>query len=136
MTKERSRWHAGLGAGVAPQLRVLAPGTLGGRELSVGAALAGPAQATETIESFKTNAREENTLPPPEGLGEMVATGFAQGAPSGEEFTIETAEGEIDTVEVSPSTTYIDPAVSEPRLSDIALGDYITVSGKISGPET
>ena len=68
------------------------------------------------------------------GLGEIVATGYAQGPPSNEEFTIETAEGEIDTVEVSPSTTYIDRAVRIPKLSNISVGDYITVWGTISGP--
>ena len=65
-----------------------------------------------------------------------MAEGFAQGAPSGEEFTIESREGQMNGVEVSPSTTYIDPAVSKPRLSDIALGFYVTVFGEVSGPDT
>jgi hypothetical protein len=42
----------------------------------------------------------------------------------------------MTTVEVSPSTTYIDSAVSKPRLSDIALGFYITVFGEVSGADT
>ena len=98
-------------------------------------ALAGPAQATEPIESFKTAAIESQP-PLPEGLGEVVAEGFAQGTPSGNEFSIESREGEVKGVEVSASTTYIDPAVSKPRLSDIALGFYVTVFGEISGPDT
>ena len=101
--------------------------------LVIGAALAAPAQANEAIESFKTNAHETSTLPLPEGLGQVVATGFAQAAPSGESFTIETGEGFIDTIEVSPSTTYIDRAVRQPSLSNISIGDSVTAFGTISG---
>ena len=39
-------------------------------------------------------------------------------------------------VEVSSSTTYIDPAISKPHLSDISLGFYVTVFGEVSGPDT
>ena len=102
--------------------------------LLVAAAVAAPAQASETIESFKTNAVETSILPLPEGLGQVVATGFAQGSPNGESFTIETSEGSIDTVEISPSTTYIDTSLRQPSLSDVKIGDYITVFGTISGP--
>jgi hypothetical protein len=102
--------------------------------LSVLAVLAAPAQASEVIESFKTNAVETSTLPLPEGLGQVVATGFAQGTPNGESFTIETKEGPVDTVEVSPSTTYIDRALRQPSLNDVKVGDFITVFGTISGP--
>ena len=101
--------------------------------LLLTAALAVPAQASEAIKSFKTNAIETNTEPPPEGLGQVVGSGFAQGAVSGESFTIETTEGSIDTIEVSPSTTYIDRIVRKPSLSNVALGDYITAFGTISG---
>ncbi len=100
------------------------------------AALAGPAQASEAIESFKTGAIENSQQSPPQGLGEVVAEGFAQETPSSEEFTIESREGEIKGVEVSPSTTYIDPAVSKPRLSDVAPGFYVTIFGEVSGPDT
>ena len=98
-------------------------------------ALAGPAQASQSIESFRTGAIE-NQQPLPEGLGEVVAEGFAQGAPSGNEFSVISRTGQVKTVEVSSSTTYIDSAVSKPRLSDIALGFYITVFGEVSGPAT
>jgi hypothetical protein len=137
MTKERSTMSTqAVGAGgraAAPRALRLALSVAA--SLLVGAALAAPTHATETIESLKTNAREVSTLPLPEGLGEIVATGYAQGVPSGESFAVETADGTIDTVEVSPSTTYINPAVRIPALSDITIGDYITVWGTISGTE-
>ena len=101
----------------------------------LGLALAGPAQASQSIESFRTGAIE-NQQPLPEGLGEVVAEGFAQGAPSGNEFSVISRTGQVKTVEVSSSTTYIDSAVSKPRLSDIALGFYITVFGEVTGPAT
>ena len=60
-----------------------------------------------------------------------MAEGFAQGAPSGKEFSVISRKGQVKSVEVSPSTTYIDPVVPKPRLSDIALGFYITVFGEV-----
>ena len=128
MQAVRARGHAAARCALRLALSVAA-------SLLVGAALAAPAQATEAIESLKTNAREVSTLPLPEGLGEIVATGYAQGAPSGKSFAIETAGSTIDTVEVSSSTTYINSAVRIPALSDITIGDYITVWGTISGTE-
>ena len=101
----------------------------------LGLALAGPAQASQSIESFRTGAIE-NQQPLPEGLGEVVAEGFAQGAPSGNEFSVISRTGQVKTVEVSSSTTYIDPVVPKPRLSDIAVGFYITVFGEVTGPAT
>jgi hypothetical protein len=76
---------------------------------------------------------------PPPGLREFAAAGIVQGAPVGEAFTIETREGSIDMVEVSPSTTYVrakpipGEEASPPSLSDVAPGDYLGVSGAVSG---
>ena len=98
-------------------------------------ALAGPADATESIESFRTGAIE-NQQPLPEGLGEVVVEGFAQGPPSGDEFSVLSRTGQVKTVEVSSSTTYIDPVDPKPHLGDISLGFYITVFGEVTGPGT
>ena len=57
--------------------------------------------------------------------------------PSGESFTIETSDGSTDTVEVSPSTTYSRarpvPGETDPDPRDVAPGDYVGVSGTLSG---
>ena len=92
------------------------------------------AQASENVTSFKTTL-VEGTAP----LGVVAATGIVTSQPSGESFTIETQSGSLDTVEVSPSTTYT-RAVPQPgettglTLADVAPGDYVGVAGKLSGP--
>ena len=98
-------------------------------------AFAASAQASETIESFRTNAKEQNLQPPPEGLGEIVGTGYALGPPVAGNFEIETAEGAIDTVETTPSTTYQEPSVIKPRLEDIRQGFFVTIYGERTGPQ-
>ena len=76
---------------------------------------------------------------PPPSLRELALTGIVQAQPSGESFTIETRSGSTDTVKVSPSTVYADarPAPGEesspPTLSDVESGDYVGVSGTVSG---
>jgi hypothetical protein len=97
--------------------------------------LATPAFAEEPITSFKTTLVEANAP-----LGQVAASGIVQAPPSGEKtFSIETRAGALDTVEVSPSTTYSKarPAPGEesspPTLSDVAPGDYVGVVGAISG---
>ena len=93
---------------------------------------ASAAQASEGIESFKTTLFEASTPP-----AELAATGIVQGMPSGESFTIETKGGSSDIVEVSTSTTYARsrPILDEPTptLSDVGVGDYVAVSGTVSG---
>jgi hypothetical protein len=73
----------------------------------------------------------------PSNLNGFAAAGIVQAAPSGEGFVIETRGGSTDTVEVSSSTTYARarPAPSEPSptLGDLASGDYVGVSGTLSG---
>ena len=68
---------------------------------------------------------------------ELVTEGVVQAQPSGESFTIETGHGAIDTVEVSPSTTYSRarpvPGIPQPTLSDVLGADFVGVSGSISG---
>jgi hypothetical protein len=91
------------------------------------------AQASEAITSFKTTLVEANAP-----LGEPVVTGIVQTQPSGESFTIETHSGSIDTVEVSPSTTYTrarpEPGeeASPPTLSDVTTGDDVGVAGVLA----
>jgi hypothetical protein len=92
------------------------------------------AQASEEIESFETSAIENSSQPLPEGLGELVGEGFATGAASGTSFPIETKEGAIETVEVTPTTEYIDRIVSEPSIDDIRTGDFLYLFGTRSGP--
>ncbi len=82
---------------------------------------------------------------PGEGI-ELTATkvqiadptaGIVQAAPSGESFTIETLTGSTDTVEVSPSTTYVkakpEPGETSPTLADVGVGDYVGIVGPLSG---
>jgi hypothetical protein len=95
---------------------------------------AAPAAAQEQVNTFKTTLVEAGAP-----LGEAAATGIVQGEPVGESLQIETAQGSLYTVEVSPSTTYrrANPIPSEETtsatLSDVAPGDYVGVSGAISG---
>jgi hypothetical protein len=67
------------------------------------------------------------------GHREFAAAGVVQGAPSGESFTIETHGGATDTVVVSSSTTYSEPGVSSPTLSNVESGDRVVVFGTVSG---
>ncbi len=89
--------------------------------------------AKEGIKTFQTTAIETNTNPPPSDLGKVAAAGTVQAEPLAERFDIETNEGATDTVEVSGATTYIDAVVSSPSLSDIAVGDEVTVFGILAG---
>ncbi len=98
-------------------------------------AFVGTARASEAIESFQTNSVEQNFSPPSEGLGEIVGTGFALGPSVAGNFEIETREGAIDAVETTPSTTYLEPSVTRPRLEDIKQGFYLTIYGERSGPQ-
>jgi hypothetical protein len=98
-------------------------------------AFAASAQASETIEAFRTNSKEQNLQPPPEGLGEIVGTGYALGPPVAGNFEIETPEGAVDTVETTPSTTYQEPSVIRPRLEDVRQGFSVTIYGERTGPQ-
>ena len=96
-----------------------------------GTRRAGPGERDDRIVQNKRRRNEH--LPLPEGLGQIVATGYAQGAPSGESFSLESSEGTIDTVEVSSSTNLHQFRPAEPSLSDVKIGDYITVFGNDLG---
>jgi len=94
-----------------------------------------PAGAAENVTSFHTTLIETNAP-----LGEVAAEGLVTAQPSGQSFTIETREGQIDTVEVvPPSTTYArarpEPgeAANPPTLADVGPGDYVGVAGTLSG---
>ncbi len=97
-------------------------------------AFAGPACAEERVESFKTTLVESSAP-----VGEAAAIGVLQGEPIGESFTIETSEGTIDSVEVSPSTTYRrarsvpGEEANLPTLGDVRGGDLVGIAGSISG---
>jgi hypothetical protein len=90
------------------------------------------ALASEAIESFKTTSAETNAPFPP-AYGEPIATGIVEAEPSGEAFKIETHGGSTDTVEVSPSTTYIDPGIPNPTLANVSAEAFTEVFGKILG---
>ncbi len=112
----------------------LHPGVVASAAAVLALALAAPASAEERVESFKTTL-VESSVP----LGETAATGIVQGEPVGESFTIETREGPIDNVEVSPSTTYrrarsvLGEEANLPTLSDVRSGDLVGLAGAISG---
>ncbi len=99
---------------------------------AVAAWIPSTAQASENITSFKTTLLEANAP-----LGSVAASGIVAAQPSGESFTIETRGGPVDTVDVSPSTTYTRavPVTGEPAptLSNIDPGDNVGVAGTLSG---
>jgi len=101
---------------------------------AVAAWIPATAQASEAVTSFKTTLIEANAP-----LGAPAVSGIVQSEPSGKSFTIETREGSIDTVEVSPSTTYSRAVPvpgeesSPPTLGDVRSGDYVGVAGTPSG---
>ena len=106
-----------------------------GTALLALALAAAPAAAEEKIESFKTTLVEANAP-----LGEAAVSGVVESEPSDGTFTIETREGTTETVEVSPTTTYVRarPLAGEetslPTLGNVVSGDYVGVSGNPSGP--
>ena len=93
-----------------------------------------PALASEGITSFHTTLIETNSP-----LGEVAAAGIVSGAPSGESFQIETTEGATYTVETKPSTTYryahpvAGEAADPPTLASVLPGEFVGVSGELSG---
>lgn len=95
------------------------------------AILAAPASASQGISSFRTTLVEAGS---PTG---SAASGIVLTDPSGESFTIETSNGTVDTVNVTPSTTYVRarPLTGEPdpTLSDVLTGDFVGLSGGRSG---
>ena len=95
-------------------------------------ALSATAQASEAIESFKTTSAETNALFPPE-FGQPVASGIVEAEPTGESFKIEVHGSSTDTIEVSPTTTYIDPGIPNPTLANVSVGAYTEVFGAILG---
>jgi hypothetical protein len=95
---------------------------------------AGPVTVDATRVLFTVAGR-----PPPSGPREFAALGIVQSSAGGGTFTVETREGSIDTVDVSPSTVYrrAVPVPSEesspPTLADVASGDGVGVTGDLSG---
>jgi len=75
----------------------------------------------------------------PPSLREFAATGTVQSEPGVESFSIETPAGTTQTVQTSLSTTYhrASPVPGEesnpPTLADVASGDYVGISGAVSG---
>ena len=94
---------------------------------AVAAWIPSTAQAAEGVTSFQTTLAETATP-----LGEVQVTGIVQGA-NGESFTIEAAGGTLYTVEANHLTTYSDPGVIGPSLTDVAPGDYVGIFGAIAG---
>lgn len=92
-----------------------------------------PSLAKEEITNFNATAIETDTTPPPSGLGKFAATGTVLHEPAGESLSIETSEGIDHTVEVTSSTTYVDPEISAANLSNITVGDTVTVFGTTTG---
>jgi hypothetical protein len=107
--------------------------------LLAAAALAGPAQAEEKIEDFKSTIVESHkvlTKSEEEKAGwKFAGDGLVRSTPSGEAFTIETRgfETEVVTVKVSAGTSYEVPGVNEPTLGDVTLGAFVQAYGTITG---
>ena len=118
---------------LARRLAFVGVGTLVTFGLWTAGGLAATAQASVVIESFKTTAIESNTPAPPETLGKPAATGFVQNEPEGENFSIETSEGKVYAIEGSSETAYLDPILKEPTVSDVGVGDTVTVYGTVTG---
>jgi hypothetical protein len=99
--------------------------------IAAAAILAAPASASQGISSFRTTLVEAGSPPG------SAASGIVLTAPSGEAFTIETANGTVDTVNVFPLTAYVRarPLTGEqdPTVSDVVPGDFVGLSGGKSG---
>ena len=59
---------------------------------------------------------------PPAAFGTVASVG-------GTSFTVTTHQGTKVTVDVSGTTTYLDPAVTSPSLADVKVGDHVAVFG-------
>lgn len=99
----------------------------------IGALSGGPGGVIDAARIFVEPNPGEVEIP----AIELVTEGVVQTQPGGESFTIETNRGAIDTVEVSPSTTYSRarpvPGIPPPTLSDVRGADFVGVSGTIWG---
>ena len=108
---------------------------LSGEEIVVLGSLSGAGAIVDATRIFLEPRPGEVTIP----SIEFVTEGIVQAQASGESFTIETSSGSIDTVEVSPSTTYgrahslPGEAADPPTLSDVRSGDDVGVVGSIAG---
>lgn len=69
----------------------------------------------------------------PAGPRNFVTAGTVETAPSANTFTLKSWSGTLETVDVTSSTLYAERGVSSPSLTNVSVGDLVTVFGTASG---
>ncbi len=104
-----------------------------GLALALGAALGGSLAASATTQHASGSHAAHGAPGSGPGGAAPAAAGTVESVDtSASSFTLKEANGDSVTVDVTSSTTYRDPSVSSPSLSDVTTGKRVAVLGTSS----